>query len=189
MKIILASGSPRRRELLSMLGAEFEVLPAKGEEKTEAGLSPAETVVSLARAKAAEVAASAPDDAIVIAADTVVSIDGDILGKPASEEEARLMLHRLSGRTHCVYTGLCVSRGGETRCLAEETAVTFRVLDDGEINAYVASGDPLDKAGAYGIQGKAATFVEGINGDYYNVMGLPLCRLCEMLKQTGVRLL
>ena len=188
MKIVLASGSPRRRELLSMLGAEFEVIPAKGEEKTEVGLTPAETVVSLAKAKAEEVAFSC-GDALVIAADTVVSIDGDILGKPASHEEAAEMLRRLSGRTHEVYTGLCIRCGGKTLCGFEETMVRFKALEPSEIESYAKTDEPMDKAGAYGIQGKAAVFVEGINGDFYNVMGLPLCRLDGMLKQMGVRLI
>lgn len=188
MKIVLASGSPRRRELLSMLGAEFEVIPAKGEEKTKVGLTPAETVVSLAKAKAEEVAAFC-GDAPVIAADTVVSIDGDILGKPASHEEAAEMLRRLSGRTHEVYTGLCIRCGGKTLCGFEETTVRFKALEPSEIESYAKTDEPMDKAGAYGIQGKAAVFVEGINGDFYNVMGLPLCRLDGMLKQMGVRLI
>ena len=188
MKIVLAYGSPRRRELLSMLEAEFEVIPAKGEEKTEAGLTPAETVVSLAKAKAEEVAFFC-GDALVIAADTVVSIDGDILGKPASHEEAAEMLCRLSGRTHEVYTGLCIRCGGKTLCGFEETMVRFKALEPSEIESYAKTDEPMDKAGAYGIQGKAAVFVEGINGDFYNVMGLPLCRLDEMLKQMGVRLI
>lgn len=188
MKLILASGSPRRKELLEMLGLEFDICPAVGEEMVKAGLSPKETVRSLARQKAAEVSAD-HRDALVIAADTVVSLDGEILGKPKTGEAAREMLLKLSGKTHRVYTGLCLVRGDEMLCGAEETSVRFRELTDAEIAAYIATGDPLDKAGAYGIQGKAARFIEGINGDYYNVMGLPLCRLDRMLKTMGVELL
>ena len=118
-----------------------------------------------------------------------MSIDGDILGKPASHEEAAEMLRRLSDRTHEVYTGLCIRCGGKTLCGFEETMVRFKALEPSEIESYAKTDEPMDKAGAYGIQGKAAVFVEGINGDFYNVMGLPLCRLDGMLKQMGVRLI
>ena len=185
MKIVLASGSPRRRELLSMLGAEFEVIPAKGEEKTEAGLTPAETVVSLAKAKAEEVAFFC-GDALVIAADTVVSIDGDILGKPASHEEAAEMLRRLSGRTHEVYTGLCIRCGGKTLCGFEETMVRFKALEPSEIESYAKTDEPMDKAGAYGCQGLARKFIEKIDGDYFAVMGLPVHKTYEICKQLKV---
>lgn len=189
MKIILASGSPRRRELLGMLGVEFEIAVAVGEEKTEAGLTPSETVCALATAKAREVALGYTDDVLIIAADTVVSLDGEILGKPHSDADAAAMLRKLSGRTHRVYTGLCLICGDKTLCEAEETAVRFKELSDEEIAAYVATGEASDKAGAYGIQGKASLFVEGIDGDFYNVVGLPLCRLNGMLKAMGVTLL
>ena len=188
MKVILASGSPRRKELLEMLGLEFEIHPAKGEEKADAGMSPEKLVCALAGAKAAEVAVEYPD-ALIIAADTIVWAENEVLGKPKNEADAVRMLKLLSGRSHKVYTGLAVSRGDKTELAAEETEVIFRVLDEDEINAYVATGEPLDKAGAYGIQGKASVFVEGIKGDYYNVMGLPLCRLGEILRSIGVRLL
>ena len=171
-----------------MLGAEFEVIPAKGEEKTEAGLTPAETVVSLAKAKAEEVAFSC-GDALVIAADTVVSIDGDILGKPASHEEAAEMLRRLSGRTHEVYTGLCIRCGGKTLCGFEETMVRFKALEPSEIESYAKTDEPMDKAGAYGVQGQGALLVERIDGDFFNVMGLPVVLLEEMLREFGVVLL
>lgn len=189
MKIVLASGSPRRKELLGMLGVEFDICPAVGEEKAEAGLLPDKTVRALAKAKALEVAARCEKDCLVIAADTVVSLDGEILGKPHSEEEAKEMLSKLSGRSHKVYTGLCLVLGDKLLSREEETTVYFRELTRSEISAYVATGEPLDKAGAYGIQGKASLFIEGIDGDYYNVMGLPLCRLDEMFKAMGVTLL
>ena len=190
MKIVLASGSPRRRELLSVVGVkDFEVCPAEGEEKTEAGLAPSEIVKSLSAAKAREVAAKYGDDAVVIAADTIVWADGRVLGKPHDKAEAFSMLKALSGKTHEVYTGITLIRGDELLSQAERTSVEFRELDDAEINAYIATGEPVDKAGAYGIQGKASLMVSKINGDYFNVVGLPLCRLGQMLKTIGVRLL
>lgn len=189
MKLVLASGSPRRKELLEMLGLEFEICPAKGEEKTEEGLSPREIVTALASAKAKEVSAKYPEDTAVIAADTIVWAEEQVLGKPRNEADAVRMLELLSGKAHSVFTGICVAFGGEILSCAEETEVCFRKLGRDEIEAYVSTGEPMDKAGAYGIQGKASVFIEGIKGDYYNVMGLPLCRLGEILKSIGVRLL
>ena len=189
MKIILASASPRRRELLSALGLEFEVRPALGEEHPEPGLSGGETAMRLSRAKCLEIAAGAEEDDVVIAADTVVCLDDQILGKPADEEDAARMLKALSGRDHRVYTGVTVARGGRVLSDFEETAVHFRPLSEREIAAYIATGEPMDKAGAYGIQGRASLFVRGIEGDYFNVMGLPLCKLGEMLKQLGIELI
>ncbi len=189
MKIILASASPRRRELLSALGLAFEVRPAKGEEHPEPGLDGGETAKRLSRAKCLEIASQAEEDAVVIAADTVVCLDDEILGKPADEEDAARMLKALSGRDHRVYTGVTVARGGRVLSDFEETAVHFRPLSEREIAAYIATGEPMDKAGAYGIQGRASLFVRGIEGDYFNVMGLPLCKLGEMLKELGVDLI
>lgn len=189
MKIVLASGSPRRRELLETLGLEFEICPAKGEEKAEAGLPPEKLVCALAGAKAAEVAEKYSDDAVIIAADTIVWAEGEVLGKPKDEADAARMLKMLSGRSHKVFTGMAVGCGRPFAYAAEETEVFFRELSDDEISAYISTGEPMDKAGAYGIQGMASLFVEGIKGDYYNVMGLPLCRLGEILKSIGVRLL
>ncbi len=190
MKIVLASGSPRRRELLSVVGVkDFEVCPAEGEEKAEEGLPPDEIVKSLSGAKAREVAAKFDGDAVIIAADTIVWADGKVLGKPHSEAEAFKMLKALSGRTHEVYTGITLIKGSETLSCAECTKVEFRELGDEEINAYIATGEPMDKAGAYGIQGMASLMVKKIDGDYFNVVGLPLCLLGQMLKQIGVRLL
>lgn len=130
----------------------------------------------------------APGD-VIIAADTIVCLDGDILGKPHTAEEAGDMLRRLSGREHEVYTGVTVMKDGGIHCGAERTSVRFRALTPGEIAAYVATGEPMDKAGAYGAQGRGSLFVEGITGDFFNVMGLPLCRLGRMLNEIGVSLL
>ncbi len=191
MKLILASASPRRRELLEMLHAEnLEIRPAQGEEKPHPELTPDALVTELARCKAAEVAAAwaSPED-IVIGADTVVVLDGRVLGKPKDEADAAAMLRALSGRTHTVYTGVAVLRGGEQRLHAERTDVRFRALTDAEIAAYIATGEPMDKAGAYGAQGYASLFVEHLDGDFFNVMGLPLCALGKLLKELDVSLL
>ncbi len=190
MRTILASGSPRRRELMEMLGVkDLLVLPARGEEKPDYSLPPRELVKSLAAAKAREVAQLAADDDTVVAADTIVYYDSRVYGKPHSPAEAAEMLRTLSGRTHEVYTGVCVIRSGRELLRAERSAVTFREIPEEEIAAYVATGEPLDKAGAYGAQGKGALFVRRIDGDFFNVMGLPLCVLGEMLKEQGVGLL
>ena len=189
MKIILASASPRRRELLEGLGLQLTICPAKGEEHPVPGLSGGETAKRLSRAKCLEIAADADGDDVVIAADTVVCLDDEILGKPADEADAERMLRALSGRDHRVFTGVTVARGGRVLSDYEETAVHFRPLTEREIAAYIATGEPMDKAGAYGIQGRAALFVEGIEGDYFNVMGLPLCKLGKMLKEIGVSLI
>ena len=190
MSIVLASGSPRRKELMEMLGvADLKILPAKGEEKAAAGLPPAELVKALASHKAHEIAALCASDDVVVAADTIVWHRGRVLGKPHSEAEAAEMLRALSGEEHEVYTGVSVMRGGTELLESERSLVRFRELSDAEIAAYIATGEPMDKAGAYGAQGKAALFVEHIDGDFFNVMGLPLCLLGRMLKQQGVELL
>lgn len=181
--VVLASGSPRRRELLGQMGIEdFEVLPAQGEETAPEGLAPDALVARLALQKAREVAALRPE-ATVIGADTVVALDGRMLGKPSDEEEAREMLSALSGRRHQVYTGMAVLSGGQVFTHVECTQVEFRPLTAEEIAAYVATGESMDKAGAYGIQGRACVFIRGIQGDYYNVVGLPVCALHELLAQ------
>ena len=189
-RVILASASPRRQELLKRLGLDFEVIPAPGREQPHPGLLPGELVCALAEEKARQVRSLTGDgEAVIIAADTVVEAGGAILGKPADPARAEEMLSSLSGRTHRVWTGVCVARGEEVLCRAECTEVTFRPLDRREIRAYVAAGESMDKAGAYGIQGRAALFVQGIRGDYFNVMGLPLCTLGLMLRSFGVELL
>ena len=187
MAVILASQSPRRRELLGRMGIDdFLVRPAQGEEVFEPDLSPAELVEHLSRQKAAEVAAGASPEDLVIAADTVVSIDGRVLGKPHSQEEAFSMLSTLSGREHTVYTGVTVCQGGVSITEHEATDVRFRPLTPEEIRSYIATGEPMDKVGAYGIQEYGSLLVEGIQGDYFNVVGLPICRLGRILARFGV---
>ena len=181
--VVLASGSPRRRELLGQMGVqEFEVLPAQGEESAPAGLTPDQLVAHLALQKAQEVFALRPE-ATVIGADTVVALGDQVLGKPATEREAVEMLRALSGRRHEVYTGMAVLSGDRVLRHVERTQVEFRPLTDREIEAYVATGEPMDKAGSYGIQGRACVFIRGIQGDYYNVVGLPVCALQQLLSQ------
>ena len=186
MAMILASQSPRRRELLGQMGFSFTVRPAKGEELAHPELTPAQLVEELARQKALEVSAEAASDDVVVAADTVVAIDGVVLGKPRDKAHAAQMLSALSGREHTVYTGVAVKRGETLLVEHETTQVRFRPLTREEIDAYVATGEPMDKAGAYGIQGRGALLVEGIQGDYYNVVGLPVCLVGRLLAQFGV---
>ncbi len=180
--MILASKSPRRKELLSVISGDFEIIPAVGEENIPEGTSPKDAVLLLSRQKAAEIYSKYKNETI-IAADTVVTIDGKILGKPKSEQQAREMLRTLSGRTHTVFTGVCVIfADGAQESFAEETAVEFYELSDEEIADYVATGEPMDKAGAYGIQEQGSLLVKRIEGDFYNVMGLPVARLSRVLK-------
>ena len=190
MNIVLASSSPRRRELMEMLGLDnLKILPARGEEVPPEHASGPELVKALALAKAREVAALCAPEDLVIGADTIVWVDDHPFGKPHSEEEAARMLRRLSGDCHRVYTGVAVLCGCEECVEYEESRVWFRELDEAEIARYIATGEPMDKAGAYGAQGRGALFVRAIEGDFFNVMGLPLCRLGLMLKKQGVELL
>ncbi|NLH01773.1 MAG: septum formation inhibitor Maf [Clostridiales bacterium] len=190
MSVVLASASPRRRELLLMLRVEnLKIIPALGEEVIDEGMTPEEAVCALSFAKAKEVSKLCSTDDIIIAADTVVAVDGMIIGKPDGEEDAFRMLSLLSGRTHNVFTGVTVMRKDEIYTEYERTAVRFRELSESEIRAYIKTGEPMDKAGAYGAQGIGSLFVEGIEGDFFNVMGLPLCRLSKMLNKMGVRLI
>lgn len=183
--MILASQSPRRKELLGFISSDFRVIPAKGEERVPEGASPEETVLALSRQKAEEIFETHKGE-IIVAADTIVSIDGEILGKPRDEAHAFEMLQKLSGRVHSVFTGVCVIfEDGSIENFAEETKVEFYELTDAEINAYIATGDPMDKAGAYGIQEKGAANVKGIVGDFYNVMGLPVGRLARVIAENG----
>ena len=168
------------------MGLPFRTIVPDIDEHMDRPLPPGELVAAISAEKAGAVAAQAGAEAIVIAADTVVALDGAVLGKPGDEQDAARMLSALSGRTHQVFSGLTVAQGGTVRTVSEETAVTFRPLTEGEIAAYVRTGEPMDKAGAYGIQGYGALLVEGIRGDYYNVMGLPVCRLGGLLKELGV---
>ncbi len=190
MNIVLASASPRRRELLAMLGVEnFKIIPAVGEELVKPELTPAEIVCELSLEKAAEVSRLCEASDLIIAADTIVALDGGIMGKPSSKEDAFRMLSKLSGRAHEVFTGVTVMQGKEAFTEYERTSVRFRELTEREIFAYIETGEPMDKAGAYGAQGIGSLFVEGIEGDFFNVMGLPLCRLSKMLEKLGVILI
>lgn len=180
MKLILASQSPRRKELLGLLGIPFEIQVSQADETMDPDGDPASQVMEVSRRKAMAVRAEQED--VVIAADTIVVCDGEILGKPRSKEDACRMLSMLSGRSHLVMTGMTVMHNRQTHSHTEITEVFFRELSQKEILRYVESGDPMDKAGSYGIQGGAALFVEKIHGDYYNVMGLPVCSLTQMLK-------
>ena len=188
-EIVLASQSPRRQELLHHAFFSFMTVPSDADETLPAGLPPADCAVEIARRKVTDVSSRVAPGSLIIGADTIVVCDGRILGKPLSEPEAREMLTLLSGRTHTVYTGLVIRQGERELSGCEATDVTFRSLTPGMIAAYIATGEPMDQAGAYGIQEKGAFLVERIEGDYFNVVGLPLCRLGKMLEQLGVALL
>ena len=183
MNLILASGSPRRKELLGLFGIPFVIRAADIDETMDENLPPFDEVARVSRLKA--LAVPREQDDIVIAADTIVVCEGRVLGKPHSREEAVSMLGLLSGRDHQVMTGCTVARGDTCETFTEVTDLHFRPLSDTEIIRYVDSGEPMDKAGAYGIQGKGSLLVEGIRGDFFNVMGLPLLRLSRMLEQFG----
>ncbi len=183
--LILASKSPRRKELLSLITTDFEIIPAQGEENADPALSPDMFVQELAKQKALEIAASRPDD-IVIGSDTVVAVNGEILGKPKDSGDAYRMLSLLSGTSHSVFTGAAIVKNGEIHSFTEETKVKFFSLSEKEIKDYIATGEPFDKAGAYGIQDIGALLVEGIDGDYYNVMGLPVGRLYRIMKKLDI---
>lgn len=184
-RIILASQSPRRRALLSLVGISHEVRPADLDESLLPGEEPVPHAERLARSKAEAIAACEPG-AVVIGADTIVVLDGEILGKPATPNEAHATLRKLSGRTHTVHTAVAVARNGRTVSGVESVEVTFRPLTDEQVDAYIATGEPMDKAGAYGIQGFGAVIVERVHGDYFAVMGLALGRLVGLLEQVGV---
>ena len=181
MNLILASASPRRKELLGLFGKPFIIRVADIDETMNPGNSPFDEVARVSRRKALAVEKEADD--MLIAADTIVVCQGRVLGKPRDEEEARDMLRLLSGRDHQVMTGCTVLRGEQCVTFTEVTDIHFRDLTDREIDRYVASGEPMDKAGSYGIQGGAALFWERMVGDYFNVMGLPVCRLGEPLRK------
>ena len=186
MKIVLASQSPRRRQLLGQMGLEFTTQSPEIDESAFHGRDARDLVETLSREKARWVARQQTPDTLVIGADTVVVLDGAILGKPRDGAEAEAMLAALSGRDHQVFTGVTLCQGDRILTQAEETQVTFRPLTGQEIRQYVSTGEPMDKAGAYGIQGLGALLVEGIEGDYCNVVGLPVCRLGRMLLEFGV---
>lgn len=179
-KLILASTSPRRAELLESASITFEAIRPEADERPHTGETPVEYAVRTAREKAESIAI--PRDVIVLGADTVVAIEGHILGKPSGPEEAKEMLRLLSGKMHEVITGVCLRTAGKTICFHVATAVLFREISDDEIAAYIATGEPLDKAGAYAIQDGAAGMVRRIDGSYSNVVGLPLCEVLGALR-------
>jgi septum formation protein len=185
VKVILASSSPRRRQLLELIGIEHETRPSNIDESIKGKETPRKHAERLAREKASAIAKTEPE-AITIAADTIVVIDRKILGKPSNSVDAGSMLTLLNGRNHTVVTAVAVGRGTSLKSGVEEVHVKFRKLSEDEIDAYIATGEPMDKAGAYGIQGFGATIVERIEGDYFAVMGLPLVRLVRLLAELGV---
>jgi septum formation protein len=182
-RVILASASPRRRDLLELIGIEHEVRPADIDERYLPHESPSAHAERLAREKASAID---EDGAVTIGSDTIVVIDGDVLGKPRDRAHAREMLRRLSGRSHVVMTGVAVRWQGRVASGLEEVAVTFRALADDEIELYIDTGEPMDKAGAYGIQGFGATLVDRIDGDYFAVMGLAVNRLVRLCRSLGL---
>ena len=184
-EFVLASASPRRKELLGYLIKEFPVSPTDSDESLPEGIK-AEKAVELLSKRKAEACAKKHPHAVVIGCDTVVELDGQILGKPSNELDARRMLSMLSGKTHHVYTGVCIIFQNLAHTFHVCTSVTFVSLTDEQISAYLATGEPFDKAGAYGIQGYGCTLVSGIHGCYYNVMGLPVAKLGEQLKNLGI---
>jgi septum formation protein len=185
-RVVLASQSPRRRELLTLVGIKHEVRPADIDESYLAGEQPHAHAERLAREKVEAVSRDVPD-ALVIGSDTIVVVDGDVLGKPRDEAHAAAMLARLSGRSHIVITAVAVEWRSVVRSSVEEVGVTFHPMTSSEIEAYIATREPMDKAGAYGIQGYGATIVERVDGDYFAVMGLPLQRLVRLMAEIGVR--
>jgi septum formation protein len=184
VRLVLASASPRRRELLAAAGFQFDVDPMDVDERAHPGEAAAAYVERIARTKAAAAAARHPDR-VVLAADTAVVVDFEILGKPADDRDAARMLRQIAGRAHEVLTGVAVARQGAIEVRVERTRVWCDPMTDAEIAAYVASGEPRDKAGAYGIQGLASTFVRRIDGSYTNVVGLPVATVASMLKNAG----
>ena len=187
MRIILASASPRRKELLKNLGLDFEVVPASIDEKIPFGIPPHLVVMDISYKKAKTL--TKYDDSLIIAADTIVVLNNEILGKPVDEEQAFTMLKSLSNKTHSVYTGVAILYKNKERRFFEKTDVTFKNIDDETAKRYIKTGEPLDKAGAYGIQNKGALLVKSISGDYFNVVGLPISRLAEELKGFGIQIL
>ena len=183
-RIILASRSPRRQELIANIISDFSVVASDAEEVLPEGVAPEDAPAYLAKLKAQAVAADYPDD-VVIGADTVVILDGEVLGKPRDRDDAVRMLRGLSGKTHTVVTGCAIVKNGQITSFSDITRVEFYPLDDREIMEYIATGEPFDKAGAYGIQGRGCVLVKRIEGDFFNVMGLPVARLKRELEKAG----
>lgn len=175
---ILASASPRRKEILELADLKFDIMPSNAQEITTK-TAPNEVVMELASIKAKDIYKKSEKQSMIVGADTVVAYQGQILGKPADEADAKRMLTMLSGQTHEVYTGVCIIEDGKTKTFYEETKVTFYEISDEQIDHYIKTGEPMDKAGSYGIQGKAAVFIKGIEGDYYNVVGFPIARFLQ----------
>lgn len=187
-KIVLCSGSPRRQELLRRIGIpDFDIRVPQVEEFCPAGLEPRETVSYISREKAEAARRLCTAEEIFITADTMVFLDGARLGKPRDEADALRMLTALQGRRHTVCTGVSVGQGSRLETESEATEVFFRPASEAELRGYIRTGEPMDKAGAYGVQGKGALLVEGLRGDFFNVMGLPVLRLSRMLERFGVR--
>lgn len=185
-RLILASKSPRRDEILDLVGYRHEIVVSDADETVPAGTSARDAVAIISKRKASAALSATDGDRVVLAADTVVESCGKIFGKPKSADDARAMLNEMSGGRHLVHTGVTVADGEKTVTETVTTEVLMRRLSDGEIEGYIASGEPFDKAGAYGIQGIAGAFVEKLDGDYFNVMGLPICRVSEILKDFGI---
>lgn len=186
MKIVLASKSPRRKELLALLDLDFEIITADIDETMDPSLPVTDEVARISCEKALAVANNIDGNAVIISADTIVELDGTLMGKPKDKADAFRMLKSLSGKSHNVHTAVTVLRGDKHKTHVVTTAVTFRDISDEEINAYIETLEPMDKAGAYGIQGRASKFVSGIVGDYFNVVGLPVCELSLMIKEFDI---
>lgn len=180
--IILASASPRRKEILELADLKFDIMPSNAQEITTK-TAPNEVVMELASIKAKDIYEKSEKQSMIVGADTVVAYQGQILGKPTDEADAKRMLTMLSGQTHEVYTGVCVIEDEKIKTFYEETKVTFYEISDEQIDRYIKTGEPMDKAGSYGIQGKAAVFIKGIEGDYYNVVGFPIARFLQEIKK------
>lgn len=183
IKIVLASASPRRKELISLISSNVEIRPAECDESLPQGIEPREAAEYLSLIKNKATRSISAEDELIISADTVVATENEILGKPVDKKDAYRMISALSGKRHSVYTGVTISQGEKFLTFSEKTDVEFLKLTHREIEDYVSHKEPYDKAGAYGIQGKAGLFIKGINGDYYNVVGLPISRLYRELEK------
>lgn len=188
MNLVLASKSPRRKELLSLLDLDFQIITADIDETMDSSLPVTDEVARISYEKALAVANNIDGNSVIISADTIVELDGKLMGKPKDEPDAEQMLKSLSGNTHNVHTAVTVLQGDKHKTRVVTTAVTFRDISDEEITAYIETREPMDKAGAYGIQGRASKFVSSIVGDYFNVVGLPLCSLSQMLKDFDINI-